>query len=60
MDAEELQELLGEFSLKQIAGWYGVSQRGIEKWCRTLGIAGASRGAFTCTECESISTEEQK
>lgn len=60
MDAEELQEMLGDFSHKQIAGWYGISQKGVEKWCRALGIAGASCDAFIQAETESISPEEQE
>jgi hypothetical protein len=60
MDAEELQQMIRELSLKQVAEWYSISQRGIEAWCHVLGIACPSRGDLSDADCASTLQEEQE
>jgi hypothetical protein len=60
MDAEELQQMIRELPLKQVAEWYGISQKGVESWCQVLGIASPFRGDLSHADCDITLQEVQE
>jgi hypothetical protein len=47
IDPEELNQLVWEIPITDIANLYGVSKRAIEKRCRELGIPKPPRGYWS-------------